>query len=68
VVTEVENVTLALEDLTPEQKERLRAAVRILIDWLLEQASLNNEEDETQAEMDGVPISEPQPVPLRLDL
>jgi hypothetical protein len=67
VVTEGDSGTLALEELTPEQRERLRAAVRILIDYLLEQASLNSEEDETQAEVDNVIPPEPQPVPSRLE-
>jgi hypothetical protein len=67
VVTEVESGGVALEDLTSEQRERLRAAVRILLDYVLEQVSLKDEEDETQAEADGVPSPEPQPVPLRLE-
>jgi hypothetical protein len=67
VVTEAESGVLALEDLTPEQRERLRAAVSTLIEYLLERASLNNEEDDTQAEVDTEPPVEPQPVQLRLE-
>ena len=67
MVTEVESDLVAFEDLTPEQKERLKAAVRLLVDYLLEQASLNDEEAEIQAEVDREPTREPQPVPLRLE-
>ena len=68
VVTEAESGVLALEDLTPEQRERLRAAVRILIEYLLETAPLNDEEeDETQAEEDSALAADPQPVQSRLE-
>ena len=68
MVTEVESGVVAFDDLTPEQRERLRAAVRILIDYLLEQASLNDEEDETQAEkVDSEASAEPQPVQLPME-
>jgi hypothetical protein len=56
-----------LEDLTPEEIGRLRAAVRILIEYLLERASLNDDEDDTQAEEDTEPSVEPQPVQLPLE-
>jgi hypothetical protein len=68
VVTEAESGVVALEDLTPEQRERLRAAVRILIEYLLERASLNDEEDDTQAEEDNASPAEPQPVQLPVEL
>jgi hypothetical protein len=68
VVTQVESGVVAIKDLTPEQSERLRAAVRILIEYLLEKASFNNNEDETQAEANTVPSFEPQLMQLCLDL
>jgi hypothetical protein len=67
MVTEVESSTVALEDLTPEQRERLRAAVRILIDYLLETAVLNGQ-DETQTEAASEPVTEPQTVQSRLEM
>jgi hypothetical protein len=68
MVTEVESRMLALEELTPEQKERLRAAaVRILIDYLLEQAALNRQH-ETQTEADSELVAEPQTVQSRLEM
>jgi hypothetical protein len=42
--------------------------VRILVDYLLERAPLNDERDEAQAEVGSVPIPKSQPVQLRLDL
>jgi hypothetical protein len=65
VVTQVESGVVALEDLTPEQRERLRAAVRILIDYLLDRASLKDE-NETQTEAKDGPEAEPQTVQLPL--
>jgi hypothetical protein len=66
VVTQVESGLVALEDLTPEQRERLRAAVRILIDYLLDRASLKDE-NETQTEAKDEPDAEPQTVQLPLE-
>jgi hypothetical protein len=60
-MAEVESGVVALEELTPKDRERLRAAVRILIDYLLEQAALNDH-SETQAEADSELVAEPQTV------
>ena len=65
MVTQVESDVVALEDLTPEQRERLRAAVRILIDYLLDRASLKDE-NETQTEAKDEPDAEVQAVQLPL--
>jgi len=51
---------------SPQEMERLRAAVRILIEYLLERAPLNDQ-DETRTEAEDEPATEPQTVPLRLD-
>jgi hypothetical protein len=59
VVTEAESGAVVLENLTPAQTERLWAAVSIVVDCLFERASLNNEEDETQVEVDSEPSVEP---------
>jgi hypothetical protein len=67
VPIEVKNGVVVLDDLTPEENVRLKAARSILVDWLVEIAALNNEEDETQVEEDSEPTPEPQPVPLRLE-
>jgi hypothetical protein len=66
-MAEVESGIVALEELTPEQKERLRAAVRILIDYLLERASLNRQ-NQTQTEAGRELAAEPQAVQLCLEL
>jgi hypothetical protein len=66
VVTQVESGVVALEDLTPEQRERLRAAVRILIDYLLDRVSLKDK-NETQTEAKDEPDAEAPTVQLPLD-
>jgi hypothetical protein len=66
-MAQVESSIVALEELTLEQRERLRAAVRILIDYLLETASLN-EQNQTQTEAESELATEPQAVQLCLEL
>ena len=51
---EVKNGVVVLDDATPEEMERLRAAVRILIDYLLESAALRDQaETQTEAEAEN---------------
>jgi len=66
VPVEVKNGVVVLDDATPQEMERLRAAVRILIEYLLERAPLSDQ-DETRTEAEDEPATEPQTVPLRLD-
>ena len=63
---EVKNGVVVLDDATPQEMERLRAAVRILINYWLETAALRDQA-ETQTEAEDEPATEPQTVPLRLD-
>ena len=63
---EVKNGVVVLDDATPQEMERLRAAVRILINYWLETAALRDQA-ETQTEAENEPATEPQTVPLRLD-
>ncbi len=63
---EVKNGVVVFDDATPVEIEQLRAAVRILIEYLLERASLNDD-NETQTEAEDEPDAEPQTVQLRLE-
>ena len=64
---EVKNGVVAFDDATPEEMKRLRAAVRILRDWLLERAALRDQE-ESQTEAECEPVTESQPAQLSLEL
>jgi hypothetical protein len=66
VPVELKNGVVVFDDATPEEMERLRAAVRMMIDWL-EKAALRDQ-DETQAEAECEPATEPQPAQLSFEL
>jgi hypothetical protein len=57
---------VVFDDATPEEMERLRTVVRMMIDWL-EKAALRDQ-DETQTEAECEPAAKPQPVQLSLEL
>ena len=57
----------ALADLTPEHRERLRAAVRLMIAYLLDNATLNCN-NETEPEVESVSATDGRVVQLHLEL
>jgi uncharacterized protein Smg (DUF494 family) len=57
----------ALQNLTPEQRKRLRAACRLLIDYLVDNAVLNCK-NETSTNTSSVQATEPRVVQMRLEL
>jgi hypothetical protein len=67
VASEGESGKAALQNLTPEQKERLRVAVRLMMDFLLDNAALNRQ-NETRTKAMSVQATEPREVQLRLEL
>jgi hypothetical protein len=67
VAREDERRSAALQDLTPVQQERLRAAVRLWIQYLLDNAPLNRE-NEKQTHQERVKATELQVVQLRLEI
>ena len=67
VVREDESGSAALQNLTPVQKERLRAAVRLWIQYLVDNASLNRQ-NEKQTDEERVVATELPGVQLRLEI
>ena len=57
----------ASQNLTPEERERLRAACRLLLDYLVDNAALSCE-NETSTDAMSVQATEPQAVQMRLEL
>jgi hypothetical protein len=66
-VTEGESDQAALQNLTPEQQERMRTAVRLMISYLLDRVSLKCQ-NETKKDVTGVQATEPRAEQLRLDI
>jgi hypothetical protein len=64
---EGERETAALQPLTPEQNERLRAVLGILVDYLLDNTSLSRQ-NETQTDEERVPATGLRAVQLRLEI
>ena len=64
---ESENAALLLQNLTPVQKERLRAAVRLMINFLVDNASPNRH-NEKQTKVESQKATEIQAEQLRLKL
>ena len=63
---EVKNGVVSFDNVTPEEMERLRAAVRMLIDLLLETAPFRDQK-KSQTEAECEPATEPQPAHLSLE-
>lgn len=67
VAREGERETAALQPLTSEQNERLRAVLGILVDYLLDNTSLSRQ-NETQTDEERVPATGLRAVQLRLEI
>ena len=67
VAKDDESQAAALQNLTPVQKERLRAAVRLWIQYLVDNASLNRQ-NEKQTDEERVVATELPGVQLRLEI